>query len=75
MLRNTSTRVASVASARGFHASAPVSQIYDSILDTIGKTPVVRLNNIVPRDDVTVYAKWVRPTLLLLTARSHLACG
>jgi len=57
MIRSASTRVASVASARGFHASAPVSRIYDSILDTIGNTPVVRLNNIVPRDDVTVYAK------------------
>lgn len=30
--------------------------IYDSILDTIGNTPVVRLNNIAP-DHVTMYAK------------------
>jgi cysteine synthase A len=30
--------------------------IYDSILDTIGKTPVVRLNNIAP-DHVTMYVK------------------
>jgi cysteine synthase len=30
--------------------------IYDSILDTIGKTPIVRLNKIAP-DHVTMYAK------------------
>ena len=30
--------------------------IYDSILDTIGKTPVVKLNRIAP-DNVTIYAK------------------
>ena len=30
--------------------------IYDSILDTIGNTPVVRLNNIAP-DNVTMYVK------------------
>lgn len=30
--------------------------IYDSILDTIGNTPVVKLNNIAP-DNVTVYVK------------------
>ena len=30
--------------------------IYDSILDTIGNTPVVRLNHIAP-DNVTMYVK------------------
>eukprot|EP00658_Telonema_sp_P-2_P018065 TRINITY_DN17072_c0_g1_i3.p2 TRINITY_DN17072_c0_g1~~TRINITY_DN17072_c0_g1_i3.p2 ORF type:complete len:131 (+),score=20.20 TRINITY_DN17072_c0_g1_i3:238-630(+) len=42
---------------RALHATAPTHRIYDSILDTVGDTPIVRLNNIVPRDDVTVYAK------------------
>lgn len=42
---------------RTIHASAPALRVYDSILDTVGDTPIVRLNNIVERDDVTVYAK------------------
>ena len=31
--------------------------MYESILDTIGDTPVVKLNNLPKRSDVTVYAK------------------
>lgn len=32
-------------------------QLYDSILDTVGNTPVVRVNNLGP-DDVTIYVKF-----------------
>lgn len=42
---------------RSLHSTAPALRIYDNILETIGDTPVVKLNRIVPRDDVTVYAK------------------
>ncbi len=42
---------------RRVHATPSAMRIYDSVLDTIGNTPVVRLNRIVTRPDVTVYAK------------------
>ena len=36
--------------------SGSASQIYDSILDTIGKTPIVKLNTIAP-EGINLYAK------------------
>ncbi|HRX37120.1 MAG TPA: pyridoxal-phosphate dependent enzyme, partial [Aestuariivirga sp.] len=33
-----------------------MSQIFDSILDTIGHTPVIRINHLAP-DHVSIYAK------------------
>src|SRR3954467_3308717 len=35
----------------------PQGRIYDSITDTIGGTPLVRINRIIPRDQATVLAK------------------
>jgi len=41
---------------RGIHTSAASFQLYDGILDTIGRTPIVRVNNVAPKH-VTMYAK------------------
>lgn len=62
MMRKQLQSLASTASRglsrrRHVHTSRPALQVYDSILETIGDTPVVRLNSIVPRDDITIYAK------------------
>lgn len=35
----------------------PHGQIYDSIIDTIGGTPLVRLNRLIPKDHATVVVK------------------
>ncbi|KAH0793503.1 cysteine synthases family protein [Histomonas meleagridis] len=32
-------------------------QVYNNILETVGNTPMVKLNNIIKRDDIEVYAK------------------
>lgn len=42
--------------ARGIRTTAPASRIYDSILSTIGDTPIVKINNIAPKG-TTIYAK------------------
>ncbi|GBG26244.1 Cysteine synthase [Hondaea fermentalgiana] len=43
--------------ARGIHASAALSgRLYDNVLQTIGETPIVRINNIAP-EGVNVYGK------------------
>ena len=55
--RLVASRSCSSAARRSLHSTAAPQAIYDSILDTIGGTPVVRLNNLPERDDVTVYAK------------------
>ena len=34
-----------------------MSKVYDSILDTIGNTPIVKLNNVVPANAADVYVK------------------
>ena len=34
-----------------------MSKVYDSILDTIGNTPIVKLNNVVPASAADVYVK------------------
>ena len=34
-----------------------MSKIYNSILDTIGNTPIVKLNHVVPEDAADVYVK------------------
>ncbi|MCR1901683.1 cysteine synthase A [Ligilactobacillus apodemi] len=34
-----------------------MSKVYDSILDTIGNTPIVKLNHVVPADAADVYVK------------------
>jgi len=61
MLRNpfqvASSARSSLICRRFLHASRPAQQIFDSILDTVGNTPVVRLNRLPTRKDVTVYAK------------------
>jgi len=45
------------AARRGIHGSVPaMSGLYDSILDTVGNTPIVKLNNIAP-EGVNVYGK------------------
>lgn len=54
-------KVATTALIRGqpvaaLHSSAPVHQIYDNILDTIGKTPIVKINNVAPKH-VNLYVK------------------
>eukprot|EP00612_Vaucheria_litorea_P005425 CAMPEP_0171465554 /NCGR_PEP_ID=MMETSP0945-20130129/8599_1 /TAXON_ID=109269 /ORGANISM="Vaucheria litorea, Strain CCMP2940" /LENGTH=71 /DNA_ID=CAMNT_0011993211 /DNA_START=59 /DNA_END=271 /DNA_ORIENTATION=+ len=41
---------------RAFHSSKPAMQLYDSILDTIGNTPLVRINKLAP-EGVNVYGK------------------
>jgi len=61
MFRNSTKAVRAVAQTvprglRGFRATAPAAHLYDSILDTIGNTPIVKLNNIAP-EGVEVYAK------------------
>lgn len=55
MLANTLARRSAV-SCRRIHTTAPVSRIYNNILETIGDTPVVRINAIAPAH-VTMYAK------------------
>src|SRR5690606_38361053 len=35
----------------------PQGRLFDSILDTIGGTPLVRINRLIPRDQARVYAK------------------
>src|SRR5438046_10693750 len=35
----------------------PHGRIYDSIIDTIGGTPLVRLNRLIPKDQATVAVK------------------
>jgi cysteine synthase A len=44
------------ATARGLHTTAPRPRIYNNILETIGDTPVVRINALAPAH-VTIYAK------------------
>ena len=45
------------AASRGLHSSMPAqTRIYDSILDTIGNTPIVKLNNMGPKD-VNLFVK------------------
>lgn len=58
LARRAAGAVASRAnSVRGIHASAAVSgRIYDNITQTIGETPIVRINNIAP-EGVNVYGK------------------
>ena len=34
-----------------------MSGLHSNILETIGRTPVVKINKISPRDDVEIYAK------------------
>jgi len=56
MLGAIARRGAGTSARRAFHTSAPLNRIYDSILDTVGDTPVVKINKMGPKD-VTVYAK------------------
>ena len=42
---------------RQIHVTAASHRVYDNVLQTIGDTPVVKLNRVPTRDDVTVYAK------------------
>ncbi len=37
--------------------SVPRESLHESILDTIGKTPIIKLNKMVPKKDVHVYVK------------------
>jgi hypothetical protein len=57
MLARNTCRAVAGAGRRCIHVTPQANAIYNSITDTIGNTPVVRLNRIVPRKDVTVYAK------------------
>ena len=43
--------------------------IYNSILDTIGKTPIVRLNHIAPKH-VDIYVKIEAPKARMILRRS-----
>jgi len=43
--------------ARRLHTSAAPRRIYGSILETIGNTPIVRINNLAVANDCTLYAK------------------
>jgi cysteine synthase A len=55
VLRTTSA--AALGGVRGFRsASFAQSRIYDSILDTVGNTPIVRVNNIGP-EGVNLFVK------------------
>lgn len=57
MLSRVSTRVLGGArSVRAVHTAAPVCAIHENILDTIGRTPVVRINKLAP-EGVNVFAK------------------
>jgi cysteine synthase A len=42
---------------RGLHSSAPARRVYNSILETIGNTPVVRVNNIKIPNECEIYVK------------------
>jgi cysteine synthase A len=42
--------------AKGFHSTASTSKLYNDILETIGNTPVVRINKLAPAH-VNLYAK------------------
>ena len=49
--RMSATAMGRMAAARGLHATATQCAKYNSILDTVGRTPVVRINNIVSASD------------------------
>ena len=42
---------------RRLHSSAAPRRIYNSVLDTIGSTPIIRINNIPIPNDCTLYVK------------------
>ena len=50
------TLAKTAARARGFHTTAPTSAIYENIVDTIGSTPIVRINKLGPKG-INLYAK------------------
>eukprot|EP00729_Bicosta_minor_P017449 gene17449-24383_t len=61
LFRTTASRVATVAS-RTLHTARPVAAVYEGgILETIGQTPVVKIQNLLPQADadrgVKIYAK------------------
>lgn len=56
MFRRVHSLLPRSATVRTFRTSAPALQIYDNVLETIGKTPVVRINKMV-RPDVNLYVK------------------
>lgn len=56
MLRTARLGAKSAAGVRQYRATTSNLRVYDSILDTIGSTPIVKLNKISP-EGVTMYAK------------------
>ena len=73
LARRAGTQAAS-AHSRHIHRSAASMRVYDNILETIGDTPVVRLNKLSPRDDVTIYAKAEYVATALLSAWPTSVC-
>mmetsp|Transcript_12738 Transcript_12738/g.38123 ORF Transcript_12738/g.38123 Transcript_12738/m.38123 type:complete len:377 (-) Transcript_12738:1966-3096(-) len=73
MLRTIRLAAGRVQAARGLHSAAVNRAKYNSILDTVGQTPVVKLNSIAP-EHVTMYAKceFMNP---LSSVKDRLALG
>jgi len=63
----------SLVSGRGFHSSAPTYAIYNNVCETIGKTPVIKLNSIAPKGrDMFVKCEFFNP---LGSVKDRLAIG
>ena len=54
--RSAALSAVRTSATRGLHTTRAASAIYDSILDTVGNTPVVRINNLGP-EGINLYAK------------------
>jgi cysteine synthase A len=56
MLNKGSIKMASTSSQTASRSTKGRGRLYDNILDTIGDTPCIRINNLAP-DHVTIYVK------------------
>ena len=53
------------------HHVRHMSGLHANILETIGRTPVVKINKISPRDDVEIYAKVRSHNAILLFFKTY----
>ena len=74
MLSRVARQAVRAVGSRSLHVTRPAARIYDSVLDTIGDTPVVRLNSVPTRKDVTVYAKLEYVMLVVERRNVFLIC-
>lgn len=59
--------------SRGFHSSAPVYRIYNNVCETIGRTPIIKLNSVAPKGiDMYVKCEYFNP---LGSVKDRLAIG